>query len=223
MAENTTNFNTRSIKIDAKAISDFTVVGLQYPLRWFWSTSSKKGSIPQEFNIDLYEAAKEIQLFSRSYIPFESVYTLASRKRINLLLEDDLIKSESPYLIDSRYEAYDALRDFASPEEVSDSSSISEMIYSSVTISDNRFHYQLGRRLISKVLDFLTPLFLGLYELPNDWKFDHEFHDYVCAYAAERFSKGYEMGKRHGEEGKVKPLNDEALIKAIEENLKHGC
>lgn len=55
---------------------------------------------------------------------------------------------------------------------------------------------------------------------PDDWKFDHKFHDYVCDYAEKRFNKGYEMGKRHGAEGKVKPLNDERLIKAIEEGLK---
>ena len=166
------NLQNRS-DIGAAALLDTILVCMQYPLRWIWSSSSKLGSIPNKVNGDLFKEALDILDFSINYRPFESAYTLASRKLIDLTIEGNLIKSREQLLMifDMRHIIY--LREIKTIEISKYPTSISKMIAKSVFIFDNRFYYQIGIRLIKAVMEFLTPFYKGLYELPNDWEFDN--------------------------------------------------
>jgi len=154
------------------AKADNLLVTIQYPLRWLWSTCEKEGNPPIDLRSDLYKAAWEIQLLAHEYIQFDSAYTYASRGFIKLNIEGNTILPDKNMFTDSRYEAYNRFIEPQPYRPKPDNADITRIIAKGITTSENRFHFQIGKRIVNTTLDLLEPVFKELFELPSNWCFE---------------------------------------------------
>lgn len=155
-----------------KAFADTIIVDLQYPLRWFYSSCEHNGAVTLSYNDNNYNSAKKIAKLANNYKQFFSAYTLASRGHINLNLIGNSITPSGGFLSDSRYEAYNWLILAQPPPPQFSSGALLQLIDSHLKISGKSFHYN-PNRLIDKALEVLAPFLEQLYELPDDWQFEH--------------------------------------------------
>ena len=119
----------------------------------------------------MYKAAWDMQKLSENYLPFVSAFTYASWGYINLDLEGSTVKPESPVWIDSRYEAYDRLiKPINAPLEIDLRDTVQNII-KTITIKEDRFNYQIGKRLLNTTVNSLKPHYDAIFDLPSDWGF----------------------------------------------------
>jgi hypothetical protein len=103
------------------ALFDSIVASTKWPMRWLLSKCLPGDKIPQEFDDDAYVAAHELSDVGQDYSHFEAAFTYASLDVLTLTLEDRSIRASDEFRRDTRYDAYDRLRQSRMPDTPLDS------------------------------------------------------------------------------------------------------
>jgi hypothetical protein len=163
-------FRTPTVhELAAKA--DYIVVQIQYPLRWLSEACKREPKCSYTYSEANYGAAFRLFDLAHNYNPFDSAFTYASHGYVNLQLDRNVISVIGGLLTDSRYEAYDRLI-LVSPKLPDFTyTNIISLIQPKLIVKEDNFHYQLGRRFVSQIMDFLLPVFEEQFHLPTNWVF----------------------------------------------------
>lgn len=95
---------------DYAALFDSIVVSTKWPMRWLLGNCRSGDTIPQAFDVGGYEAAHELSTLGQNYSHFEAAFTYASLGILTLALDDRWIRASDEFRRDTRYDAYDRLR-----------------------------------------------------------------------------------------------------------------
>jgi hypothetical protein len=141
-------------------------------MRWLLSKCRAGDKIPQEFDDDAYVAAHELSDVGQEYSHFEAAFTYASLDVMTLTLEDRSIRASDEFRRDTRYDAYDRLRQSRMPDTPLDSvDTIIGALAPTVRFKDEWFFYDTGPQLIAMALEALSPLIESRFGLPDEWVF----------------------------------------------------
>lgn len=172
---------------DTACHADEIVNNMKTPLRWLWETCRPGTQIPRKFCDESYKASWDFYDLAHEYGSFESAYIYARAGAVTLRLQGDAIVPDIPFRKDPRYEAYDRLC-INEPTEFDGDRAIEffDNVSQTVTVSDNRFRYQLNPGIVSYGLDALMPL-MSHFWLPDSWSLPrYSFGDFRSVLSAIR-------------------------------------
>jgi hypothetical protein len=154
------------------ALFDSIVASTKWPMRWLLSKCRPGDKIPQEFDDDAYVAAHELSDVGQDYSHFEAAFTYASLDVLTLTLEDRSIRASDEFRRDTRYDAYDRLRQSRMPDTPLDSvDKVISALGPTVRFKDQWFFYDTGPQLTAMALEALSPLIESRFGLPDEWVF----------------------------------------------------
>jgi hypothetical protein len=157
---------------DHAALSDSVVVNTKWPMRWLLTTCRPGGEIPRAYSEDGYQAATDLYDLGLQYSSFESAFTFASLGVLTLTVEGHCIQASDALRRDTRYDAYDRLRQPRSRDaRIEGVDVLIEALTRSVRFDREWFYYDTSPQLIEKAKEILSPLLEPRFELPDDWTF----------------------------------------------------
>ena len=167
------------------AMSDNLMVNIQYPLAWL-SKSCKPGKNKNyEYSDVNYSDSNEMCKLAIEYNAFSSAFTYASHGIIALDLHNTDIVIEDKLFFDSRYEAYDRLVLLQEKKPNYTYGDFLPLLEKNLNVSGDRFHYQIGEKIIHAVSSHTKPLIEECFELPDKWEFPdfslQEFRQMITA------------------------------------------
>ena len=155
---------------DIDMLVDSIINHERQPLFWIWRNCVRTGSWNRHFTDERYAWAWGLSRLALDYLPFEAVFTLASRGEIGLrLCGRNIVVERTPF--DFQYEAYDRLR---RPRLTSQEPAFEELIddiANVVRVDGPRFFYILKSELVVKMLTLQRPWIDYQFRLPPHWDF----------------------------------------------------
>jgi hypothetical protein len=97
------------------ALFDSVVVSTKWPMRWLLAGCRAGEKFPQRFDEDGNVAANDLSELGQNYSHFESALTYATLGVLTLGIEDRSIHASDEFRRDTRYDAYDRLRQARTP------------------------------------------------------------------------------------------------------------
>lgn len=149
---------------------DQIINNMKTPLRWLRETCQPGTQIPRRYCDDSYGASLELYKLANDYGSFESAYIYARAGTATLELQGDTVVPDISVPQEPRYEAYDRLCiEEPSAFDEERARNFFESVTQTVTVSGERFRYQLNPGIVSHGLDTLSPL-QNHFRLPKSWK-----------------------------------------------------
>ena len=153
---------------------DGLVNSMKTPLLWLWRTCKSGRRVSTAFSDTFYQAAWDFSVLGDTYSPFESAYIYAEAGEIQLKLVGDTVTPQVSFSVGSEYEAYDRLigEKEAEPQKFTDEAKTwCNELWQTVTLSGNRFDYQLNPAVVAQGVDALSPILDRQFKLPATWQF----------------------------------------------------
>lgn len=150
------------------AIVDNVINCAKYPLNWLFSKCIAGNKVPRK---KFSKEGKPLFDLGFEYMGFETLFTLASRGIIKLILDGDIITGELEHEEYFRYSAYNAFRRMSQEKDSIDQmvSDYDKFYKGAVNITEpNRILNPKNIRFTKKLF---KSHFNNMYKLPGDWKF----------------------------------------------------
>jgi len=177
---------------DYAALFDSIVVSAKWPMRWLLGSCRSGDTIPQTFDDAGYVAAHELSTLGQDYSHFEAAFTYASLSVLTLGLDDRWIRASDEFRRDTRYDAYDRLRQPRMTDTSLDGvDKVISALGTTVGFSNEWFFYDTGPRLTAMALELLSPLIDSRFRLPDEWVFGRFSLDDFRAVARVLWTLGY--------------------------------
>ena len=146
---------------------------LEFSLKWLWETSmeSKGNNQPDllfERSESMYEKAVFLKNIAFRYPALVMALRHAKEENVKLICNNYLIKTETPYFSDSRYEAYSYFRSHKVFSKNYDDSLLN-LITNHLSSSEANFSYPLDQ-LLPEVYKGLISRIRNQFHLPKNWK-----------------------------------------------------
>ena len=208
---------------------DDIVNSMKTPLLWLWRTCKPGRRVSTAFNDTSYKAAWELSVLGDAYSPFENAYIYAEAGEIQLKLFGDTVTPQVSFSVGSEYEAYDRLigEIEAEPQRFTDEAKTwCDELWQTVTISGNRFNYQLNPAVAAQGVDVLSPILDRQFKLPATWQFPRyslgDFHTVISilrvvamAHYLARVAAARRGCEQLGIVESVRVMTDQELIKRL--------
>jgi len=144
---------------DYAALFDSVVASTKWPMRWLLASCRAGDKFPQKFDEDGYVASNELSQLGQEYSHFEAAFTYATLGALPLGLADHTIIASDEFRRDTRYDAYDRLRQPRMPDTPLDSlDAVIGALGPTVRFHGEWFFYDTGPRLTATALEALSPL-----------------------------------------------------------------
>jgi hypothetical protein len=154
----------------------------KWPLRWLKQSCPAGGKVPRRFDDSHYEWAANFSELSSNYLWFESAFTYASLGRITLRLDGTDIVPCGTLRDDTRYEAYDRIRDVS--DLITDAEASIPGDTSSpdvaVRVTDQWFDYKMSPRIVERTIARTSRFVRKRFLLPAEWSLtEYTVGDYL--------------------------------------------
>ena len=162
---------------EIEMMADNCVNELKAPMAWLFRACEPGGQIPSVYDAKIFQESSDLLKLGKKYQWFEEAYTYATGGVIELKLQGSIIQPTKAFFKRMEYQAYGHLIEaYASDEGISlinldDFDSVADAIRYSVRVKGDRFSYKLNPRIVSDVIETMSPGYDVVFSLPPEWQF----------------------------------------------------
>lgn len=162
---------------EIETMADNCVNQLKAPMAWLFSACKPGGQIPSVYDAKIFQESSDLLKLGKKYQWFEEAYTYATGGVIELKLQGSTIQPTKAFFKGMEYQAYGCLIEAHVSDEgislinVDDFDSVADAIRHSVRVKGDRFSYKLNPRIVSDVIETMSPGYDIVFSLPSEWQF----------------------------------------------------